>query len=77
MRSEHCIYVRLLGECVDVWRPVQATPIERDVYRILEQTYDRDLEEWEFEPGEVVECQLTRIGNEDLPAALKRKLVED
>ena len=76
MKTEYCIYVRLLGECVDVWRPVRAIPIEGNVYRILEQTYDRDQEGWEFEPGEAVECQLTRIGNKDLPAALRRKPIE-
>jgi hypothetical protein len=50
------IYVRLLHEPVDVWRPVEADLVQDRVYRISAQSYDREIEKWEFEPGQEVEC---------------------
>ena len=55
------IYVRLLDENVDVKRPVQAKNVERNVYRIVSQPYDRDTEKWEFEPGDRVVCETTGL----------------
>ena len=40
------IYVRLLNEGVDVWRPAQATRVEVDVFRI-EGPAPAQGEEWE------------------------------
>jgi hypothetical protein len=45
------IFVQLLYENVDVWRPVKAEQIASDRFRIVEQPYDRRTERWEFEPG--------------------------
>jgi len=45
------IFVRLLHEGVEVWRPVQADHLYDDVYRITDQPYDREVETWQFEPG--------------------------
>jgi hypothetical protein len=56
MASE-TIYVPLLGEGLEVWRPVQARRVSGDRYRILDQGYDRDVEIWQFEPGTVVKCR--------------------
>jgi hypothetical protein len=52
------IFVRLVDEGVDVWRPVQAERLSDGVYRIADQPYDRDIEVWEFGPGEEVVCEL-------------------
>jgi hypothetical protein len=52
------IYVALLDEGVDVWRPVMAERVRGDVYRIVDQTYDRETECWQFEPGEEVVCAM-------------------
>ena len=52
------IYVRLLDEGVDVWRPVEAEQLPPGTYRILEQPYDRVSERWEFTPGDKVVCEL-------------------
>ena len=52
------IYVRLLGEAVDVWRPVQAEHLLDDIYLIADQLYDRESETWQFVPGEKVVCRL-------------------
>ena len=52
------IYVCLLDEGVDVWRPVKARRLSSGAYLILEQDYDRSTETWQFEPGAVVTCRL-------------------
>jgi hypothetical protein len=52
------IYMPLLNEGTECWRPVSATPVEGDRYRIDEQHYSRDDEEWQFPPGSLVRCRL-------------------
>lgn len=49
------IYVALLNEGVDVWRPVDAVPTGQNAYRILGEV--PALEEWEFPPGSTVRCE--------------------
>lgn len=66
------IFVRLLDENVDVWRPVQAEQIASDRFRIVEQPYDRGTEQWEFEPGDEVTCELVDFDGESFLAAIKR-----
>jgi hypothetical protein len=56
--SEDHIFVRLMHETVGVWRPVRAERLEDNHYRSVEQRYDRDTEEWRFEPGDRVVCEL-------------------
>jgi hypothetical protein len=49
---ENTIYVRLLGEGVQVYRPVPASQITSTVYVIGGgDIYDPEDEEWEFLPG--------------------------
>lgn len=51
------VYVKLLNEGTDVWRPVKAINIDKNVYEIsLDNNYNEDLEEWEFLPGTKVLC---------------------
>ena len=45
----------LLNEAVDVWRPVKATRLSADTYRVEGEVPDR--EEWAFAPGTVVRCE--------------------
>jgi len=66
------IYVYLIGENVDVWRPVKAEKIQEAIYRILEQPYDRDSEKWEFEPGETVICEYVNSEEGKILAARKK-----
>ncbi len=52
------VYVQLLNEGTDVWRPVLGVPIGRGVYRLLPTPdYDPEDEEWEFPPDTLVECR--------------------
>ena len=53
------IFVRLLDEGVDVWRPVASEHVRGNVYRIADQPYDREVETWEFAPGDEVIAEFT------------------
>ncbi len=55
--TDETIYVALLDEGLDVWRPVKARQLSPDRYLILDQEYDQDAETWAYEPGTVVECR--------------------
>ena len=50
------IYVRLLDEGVDVWRPVSAEILGKERYRIISEPSDPEDEKWEFQSGDVVQC---------------------
>ena len=50
------IYVRLLDEGIEVWRPVSAERVRNTIYRIIESPAN-DTEHWEFKAGETVCCQ--------------------
>lgn len=69
--TEETIYVALLGEGLDVWRPVKARRLSGDRYLILEQEYDRDVETWASEPGTVVECRRELRDGRELVIAVR------
>lgn len=50
------IYVALLDEGVDCWRPVRAIRLGGGIFRISEQAVP-EAERWEFRPGEAVRCE--------------------
>jgi len=66
------IYVALLDEGVEVWRPVQAERLSGNTYRILSQPYDRTIEAWQFEPDDVVVCEMVESSDGRILAATKR-----
>jgi len=66
------IYVSLLDEGVDVWRPVKAEALEANIYRIAIQPYDREVESWQFEPGDVVSCELIESSEGRILAATRK-----
>jgi hypothetical protein len=49
------VYVALLNEAVDVWRPVVAEPVVWGLYRHYGPMPEDDT--WEFGPGDIVRCQ--------------------
>ncbi len=55
------IYVALLNEGTDVWRPVNAEALGHNVFRIDPQTKIPDDEQWQFGPGETVRCRERRF----------------
>jgi hypothetical protein len=66
------IYVALLDEGVDVWRPVQAERLSGNTYRILSQPYDRSVEAWQFAPGDVVLCEMVESSDGRILAATRK-----
>ncbi len=58
------IYVQLLEEGTETYRPTSAVPLEGDTYRILPTpTYDPEDEIWQYPPDSIVRCELTRFDN--------------
>ena len=66
------VFVRLLDEGVDVWRPVRAEHLGGSVYRIASQPYDREVESWQFEPGDEVLCEPIESNEGRILAAAKK-----
>lgn len=62
------IYMPLLNEGADVWRPVEAVHVSGDLYRV-DGNVPAD-EEWAFPRGAVVRCERTTVkeGQSDLTA---------
>ena len=63
MTSDSTVYVRLIDEAVDVWRPVEAVDLTETTCRIADQPYDREIETWEFEPGVAVSWRWTGLSH--------------
>lgn len=52
------VFVRLLGEGTDVWRPTVARQVDDASFTLLEPSdYDASDETWEFLPGDTVICE--------------------
>jgi hypothetical protein len=49
------IYIKLLDEDIDVWRPVEAKKLSTDIYQIIEENINAS-EHWEFNYHDVVKC---------------------
>jgi len=66
------IYVGLLDEGVDVWRPVHAKKVGPDTYYIPDH-YDpsADAETWEFPPGSTVVCEPRKTSDGIILAAVR------
>jgi hypothetical protein len=67
------IYVALLEEGADIWRPVPALKIDRNTYVVLQpDDYSPDDEKWEFAPGSVVIVEQRTISDGTILAAVRR-----
>ena len=55
------IYVALLDEGTDVWRPVEAEQIGTERFRIVSANPDPANEHWEFAPDSVVRCERRKL----------------
>ncbi len=53
----HTIYLPLLNEGTDVWRPVEAKHIEGNIYKIISKNETESDEEWMFSTGDYVRCE--------------------
>ncbi len=71
MSKEMKIFVRLLNEDVDVWRPVLARHTHDNCYLIVDQAYDEEAETWEFGPGSAVICEPLSTAEGPILAAIR------
>ena len=55
MQERVTIYIELLDEGTDCWRPVAAERLSDDAYRIVDAMPEDET--WRFQPGEVVRCK--------------------
>ena len=63
------IFVALLDEGIDVWRPVVAEIVESDTFRIVSKNPDPEDEHWQFPSGSLVHCERKHLdGREGLVA---------
>lgn len=66
------VFVRLLDEGVDVWRPASATALGEDRYRLIAPVaYDPETETWEFLPDAVVECETRALSGRPALVAIR------
>ena len=65
------VYVRLLCEGTEVFRPTGAVQMANEVYRLLPTVnYDPADELWEFPPGALVHCQIKKLSEGDVLVAV-------
>jgi len=67
------IYVALLHEGTDVWRPVEALAIGNGLFRIVSKNLEPDDEELQFITGEIVRCH-EKIFSEGLVSLIATEL---
>jgi hypothetical protein len=64
------VYVELVDEGVDMWRPVEAIPEGDDTFRLPNQAPDG--EEWRFPPGSIVRCELRAFAHGEALTAIEK-----
>lgn len=55
MSDRETIYVKIVDEHFDAFRPVSAEQVSPMIYRLLGPVPDDET--WEFQPGELVRCE--------------------
>ncbi len=63
------IYMPLVGEGVDVWRPVLAERLEMGRYRVLGPV--PESEQWLFAPGSIVHVEMKRLSEGEALVAVE------
>jgi hypothetical protein len=73
--GQRTIYVALLDEGTEVWRPVAAEELHNGVFRIVAERPDLNDERWQFPPGAVVCCEQRELSGGPALVAVKRATV--
>ena len=57
--SDKEIFIKILNEDIDVWRPVKAVQIAQYIFKITDTTkFESELDEiLEFKQGDIVKCR--------------------
>ena len=69
--DEYTIYVKIVDESVDTWRPVRARKLADTVFTLLDQEIPEE-EIWEFLPNQTVSGQFKSEGGERIFFAEKK-----
>jgi hypothetical protein len=74
MNKNHClIYVKLIDEGVDVWRPVLASMTARNGhYKIIDVSCNENYaeEKWEFAVGQIVRGEMKSLNGQQVVVAV-------
>lgn len=66
------IYIRLLDEGTEVFRPTTAEALGQRLFKVLPTPhYNPEDEKWEFVPGSVVECEKRTLDGEEVLVAVR------
>lgn len=66
------IYIRLLEEGTEVWRPTEAEELRDGLFKLLPTpNYDPEDEHWEFGPGSVVRGVSRKVEGDAVLVAVK------
>ena len=63
------VYVALLNEGTEVWRPVAAEQVGPELFRLRGSV--PASESWQFQPGEVVRCEARVLSGRQVLVAVK------
>lgn len=69
-KNNETIYVYLLDEGTDVWRPVEAEELGNNRYRIISKNNKPEDEKWEFMTGDIVRCESKVLKDTEARACL-------
>lgn len=69
------IYIYLLNEGTDVWRPIQALQLGDESFSIPQNTLIPSDEEWEFSPGDTVRCKKKHLSDGKTVLVAYEKLI--
>jgi hypothetical protein len=68
------IYVKLVEEGAEVWRPAQAKEVKEGWFLMLPAPdYPTLDEQWEFPPGSVVRCEKRVLSGDEVLVAISPK----
>ncbi len=66
------IYIRLLDEGTEVFRPTSGERVGNALFKVLPTSnYNPQDEKWEFVPGSLVECEKRKLEGEEVLVAVK------
>ena len=68
------IYVRLLREKLEIWRPVEAMKLGKNTYKIISPNPEPKLEKWEYKKGDVVQCEKKIFSDGNIGEIATKKL---
>jgi len=66
------IYIELLDEGTNVWRPVEAEQLGGDKFLIVSENPDPSNERWKFATGDTVVCKMRKLSRGNYLVAVER-----